>query len=190
MRVQLGALELINAVKPGHVRVHVVACAYHHPVELLHGDGLRLRVLRAPGTHLPAAGLLMVLRGSDALHAAAEPHMLQQLELLGVHSHVGHDAGVWHEGWERLGHGEVAEGRHLFGRVDDAASVDATLAWLGLLRVVPQTPHVALSLEAGHTEPLLKAGLDGSKTAAAGADDSNVLGHAGLLFWFLSSVEV
>lgn len=54
-----------------------------------------------------------------------EAYVLGEPEMVGIHSVVVHDERVVHEVREVGGNGEVAEGHHLFGGVDDDWGIDA-----------------------------------------------------------------
>lgn len=62
-----------------------------------------------------------------------EAYVLDELEVVSVHSEVVHDEGVVHEVGEVRRNGEVAEAHHLLGCVDDDRVVDAGPVWLWIL---------------------------------------------------------
>ena len=66
-------------------------------------------------------------------HSYIQVYVLDELEVVSVHSEVVHDEGVVHVVGEMCRNGEVAETHHLLGGVDDDGVVDAGPVWLWIL---------------------------------------------------------
>lgn len=169
------AFELFDSGEARNVWVCMVARTDHNAIKRLRRDGT---VCFGPHLDVPSPRTFVISGLLNLLDGCAELYKPIQIKIGGVHFEVLEDGFMRHERRKVCGRWKVAEGHHLFTRVDSTGVVHASLPQLDILAVVPQTTDIVFSFEADWLESLVQTAFHGYQATAAGADDSNAF-HAG-----------